>query len=125
MSWDVILINFLIGLCTGVLSSIITNICFVRQLEKWDIYRIKLKEIYSFFYKLEHDANVMTIDEICNNQLMCRNLFKRNKKLMNAFDSVDALLSNLIKLKIENGVVSFNPLDESYIKFKTLLEKRI
>ena len=125
MTWQKIVVDIIIGLTTGILASIITNVLIERRIKKKDDYKNQLIGIYKFFMRFESRGSKISVDEIQKVLVECRVLFKQDSELSNLFKSIDVTLSTLIRLHGDNNAISFNFDSEEYEKFIETLDKRI
>ncbi len=120
MNFGEIIINLCVAIVSCVVSATITKFFVEEKLN----YKNKLRDSYKFFLELEMEIPNNRLETIYQFLIDCRVLYKKDKKLMKAFHSVDISLTYALNLKKNGGSIVFS-IDEKYLKFKNILEERI
>lgn len=125
MEWYKIIIDMVIGLMTGILASIITNVIIERRVLSIDEHKKGLLDSYIFFKKMEVNFSSYTSDEINNKLVEYRILYVKDKELSSYFHKVNIEISNMVRLVSNGGNATFNFSGENYFNFITCLESRL
>lgn len=125
MLWCDVIINFLVGMVTGILSSIITNVFIEKRIKAKDEHKKELLKSYLFFMRLERNFTTISCVDITDNLNYYRFLYRKNRELSYAFHKVDVGISNALRLSKEETKATFNFNSSDYFEFKMILERTI
>lgn len=125
MTWLGVLENSIVGIVSGLISSLISYFaidCFLKR--KYE-YKVELGKAYLYFKQIEPQIKSGSFDynELNNRLIAYRILFGKNKKLSVLFHDVDITFCALIRNK-KSGGGGFSSLNsQSYFDFINYLEE--
>ncbi|HCH93126.1 MAG TPA: hypothetical protein DE061_05540 [Clostridiales bacterium] len=124
MCWYEYLINALVGLVVGVLSTIITSFLIGRRIKNHDEKKSKLMQIYLQFQKYEHlKMSDVTLTELQDFILEAKSVLFRYKNIRDSFIKYEIVFNENLRLNNGNNVLIINSDDSNYVKLKAEMEK--
>ena len=126
MCWYDYLINALVGLVVGVLSTIITSFLIGRRIKDHDEMKSKLMQIYLQFQKYEHLKMLdVTLTELQSFILEAKLVLIRYKNIRDSFIKYEIVFNENLRLNNGNNVLVINSDDINYAKLKAEIEKNL